>query len=122
MGLLPGQKVKFQGGLCEDCGEPAILTIVGETDSFGSEFITLCNNCYEQMINQEPETMICDYCKKDAICHPTRDYTEGSNGPVYYICSECSRKQYKDLEKEYLLDLKEKEELESLEDYYRNQV
>ncbi len=99
MGLLPGQLVKHQGGLCEDCGEPSTLTMVGETDSFGSEYIDLCQTCYDKDSDKEPEEDNCEWCKKMAICSPVRDWEEGSNGPVYYVCSSCSQKQNEELAK-----------------------
>jgi hypothetical protein len=96
--MMPGDVVKFnKGSICVHCSTfevevPAVVTIVGETDSFGSELLDLCQKCYTAVLEYEPEDE-CEWCGKTAPLHPLRDYDEGLNGPVYQVCKACHKKQ-----------------------------
>ncbi len=99
--------IQCEGYNC-DCNNLAVKRVQGETDSFGAEYFYYCHECYDKMkvdqdkIDAEPE--VCNWCKETAILHPERNWEEGLNGPVYYICDKCSSKQHKDMmeELEYL--------------------
>lgn len=97
MAYLPGQTIKPDPNeVCETHSDrPATHCIVGETDSFGSEFMHLCTECFTKTKQQieNPEPRNCDWCKTLDICKPMRDIDEGSSGPVYYVCTAC-RKRY----------------------------
>jgi len=96
---MPGGLVKFnKGSYCNHCSMEdnpilAVVTIVGETDSFGCELLDLCQKCYTAVLEYEPEPEKCDWCGKTATLSPLRDYTEGLNGPVYQVCRACHKKQ-----------------------------
>ncbi len=82
---------------CEDHPDRiAVMQIVGETDSFGSEFIYACQECldnHREMMKKDGGAMdyICDRCKKPLACLPARDPNEGNAGPVYWVCASCAR-------------------------------
>lgn len=75
----------------------AVASIIGETDSFGSETQEVCQEClkaHKEQVKQDkldPATyMDCDGCgTSDATVKPARDPDEGSCGPVYYWCKKC---------------------------------
>ena len=99
MGYLPGQFVSVEtsvihgyGSTC-DCGADAITAMVGETDSFGSEFLPMCAICkHEHAERGDIEEGVCDWCNRQSVLSPRRDFEEGSSGPVYYVCSPCISK------------------------------
>lgn len=114
MGYLPGQTVSIEtcisegyGSLCEICTEngketEATVALVGETDSWGSEFQPLCH--YHYTIYNPDNTVVegyCDWCKKGGELHDHRDFEEGSSGRVYQVCITCIRKEQDRLEDEY---------------------
>jgi hypothetical protein len=87
----------------------ATRRVQGETDSFGSEMIDLCECCYKEMqeaVEKEREPGgymhgACDWCKKGPFpLKETRDFDEGSSGPVYLCCSGCRQKQNDDIARE----------------------
>ena len=92
---LPGQLLKVpEGMMCDDHEDrPATHRIVGETDSFGSELIDWCNECYNKYLSakENPEyNLSCDHCQAvDCKTTATRDPDEGSCGPVYHLCDNC---------------------------------
>ena len=92
---LPGSHHKLPAGIaCDDCGAPATHRIQGETDSFGAEYIDLCETCYrkEQQLGATTESA-CDWCGKLASdTQPYRDMEEGMCGPVYQVCGDCRKK------------------------------
>ena len=94
---LPGSSHFVPDGQeCDDCGAPAVVRIQGETDSFGCEMFDLCESCAGQLkADMAPMNEgWCDWCKQKATdLQPKRDYEEGINGPVYYVCSGC-RERY----------------------------
>lgn len=86
---LPGHRTKIsEPAPCEDCGKPAVFSVQGETDSFGAEYHDLCRNCAGKF-NPNAEGA-CDFCSTHSnLLKPTRDFEEGANGPVYYVCDPC---------------------------------
>lgn len=90
-----------EGMICDSCGKPAIVRIQGETDSMGSEMHDLCESCSQNWKKQK-ESGSCDWCHKEAeSLSATRDFEEGMAGPVYYICSDCSRKYQEQILEDY---------------------
>ncbi|KXV79704.1 hypothetical protein AD953_01320 [Acetobacter malorum] len=70
----------------------AVANIQGETDSFGAEYILMCQECYDEYKEEakKPHISTCDWCKaKHVTVRPRRDYDEGMSGPVYYVCQNC---------------------------------
>jgi len=91
---LPGSKhVVPEGMMCDSCEvNKATVRIQGETDSFGAEFHDVCADCEKKF--SDSMTGTCDWCGKDEVpLKPTRDYDEGTCGPVYYVCGECKQKK-----------------------------
>lgn len=76
----------------------AVASIIGETDSLGSETREVCQEClnkYKEQVEQDkldPTTYTdCDNCGvSDATVKPARDPEEGTCGPVYYWCRRCA--------------------------------
>lgn len=122
MSYLPGQFVEVSvskyhgyGDTCCNCvwkdgiyNVPAVIAIVGETDSFGSEFLPMCQKHKEEYIAQrdladeveeEHPTGCCDWCKTSGVVvYPHRDSEEGSSGPVYDVCNACIQKENESFE------------------------
>lgn len=97
MAYLPGQVLKPEPrATCDEHSERlSVKRIVGETDSFGSEFIEMCSECYEKHKEHKDdyltEEVLCDICNVIKTgCRPTRDPGEGSSGRVYYACLSCT--------------------------------
>jgi len=82
----------------------ATVRVQGETDSFGCEFIDLCKECAEKHYKAVREyrelERSCDWCRKLGKLAPTRDYDEGSHGPVYEVCEPCWERQFVALQEE----------------------
>lgn len=80
------------GGPAGECGKPSELKVVGEVDSFGYEAHFMCRACHDDMKKQaleNPHLETCPRCKAEAVLIAHRDPDEGSNGPLYYLCSPC---------------------------------
>jgi len=96
--------IECEGYNCE-CNALAVKKVQGETDSFGCEYLYLCHDCYTKLQTSIAENEggedCCDWCKKLAILSPIRDFEEGLNGPIYYVCSSCRNKQDADIWEEY---------------------
>lgn len=94
---LPGSFHVPQGDCDYHPGRPATRRIQGETDSFGAEMIDLCDECYQkdrEEAKNEDYSGNCDWCKSHTDrTIATRDYEEGTHGPVYYVCKECKDRQ-----------------------------
>lgn len=94
---MPGSLFSSPKGMrCDDHPDrPAVKRIQGETDSFGCEMIDVCQECLDKYRSEPEDTSgRCDWCKQDvSVRVPTRDYEEGSCGPIYYACIAC-RKNY----------------------------
>ena len=97
---LPGYSLKVKAGMCCDDhpDRPATHRVVGETDSFGSELLDLCDECFANMKEVEKEETLdpCDICHTDAILAPCRDPDEGLCGRVYYACPSCRTRLWKE--------------------------
>jgi hypothetical protein len=94
----PGQSVFVpEGATCDEHNDrEAKYRIVGETDSFGSELVDMCEECYEEYRQQTDtkyqEIQYCEVCKEmKQYVTRRRDPEEGSSGPVYDMCSDCYR-------------------------------
>lgn len=102
---LPGANHAVpKGAMCDNHPDvPATHRVQGETDSFGSEMLDLCDECYSKI--NTSVSGFCRCCKKrvDKL-YPKRDYEEGPSGPVYYMCKPC-------------ISAENKRELEELEEY-----
>lgn len=92
---LPGQELKVpEDMMCDEHADrPATHRIVGETDSFGSELIDWCDECFNnyKAAKENPEyNLNCDHCHAvDCKTTATRDPDEGSCGPIYHLCDNC---------------------------------
>ena len=104
IGGLPGKILKhFVAGdpvvICDDCNEKiAIVEIQGETDSYGFERMALCKACHEKPAPADA-TMHCSVgrCQNEGLASTfvvSRDWTEGSHGPVYNWCPKCWAEQF----------------------------
>lgn len=109
-----GHPLPEGGTTCDSHPErPATHRVQGETDSFGSEMIDMCDECWAAYKEEakKPNIGQCDWCKsREVALRPSRDYEEGMSGPVYYVCSPCITKrderdrQYMDEHKYDILD------------------
>jgi len=93
---LPGDRRKVPAGdFCETEGHetiPATWRVQGETDSFGAEYIYLCDECVKDLGRHWYEGT-CPKCgTQDVKLYAYRDPDEGSNGPVYQACCTCRSK------------------------------
>lgn len=98
---LPGARHQVPPGMtCDDHPDrPAVLRVQGETDSFGSEMVDLCQECADAHRAQVAELgggSFMGRCGSRACegggevpLFPYRDYDEGMSGPVYYYCRPC---------------------------------
>lgn len=105
---LPGDIVALpRRSMCDQHPEsPAVVRMVGETDSFGSELWDCCQECVDEMKNAPPHVGTCDWCKTPKVeLRNMRDYEEGMHGRVYTVCTPCSdrynKRQIEEFEKEY---------------------
>jgi len=106
---LPGSSHAVLGGAAcdEHPDRPAVKRIQGETDSFGAEYIDMCQECYDEFKRHKDEARhgACDWCKSHATdLRPRRDFEEGSCGPVYQVCGACVRRENERLEEELAYD------------------
>ncbi len=71
--------------------------VQGETDSFGCEYLDMCQECYTAYIEEAKSADYsgrCDWCKKDTDhLYPHRDIEEGSSSRVYEVCRPCINKE-----------------------------
>ena len=98
---LPGQTLPFKpdGRVCDygSCDQTARHCVVGETDSFGSELLYVCDQHYSELqasrAEHEKQQQACDICgiiSED--CQKIRDPEEGLTGRVYTACPECRKR------------------------------
>lgn len=83
---------------CDDHPErDAIKRVQGETDSFGCEYLDMCQKCfdnYKQEVSEADYSGKCEWCKKCSDhLYLHRDIEEGSCGPVYEVCQDCIDKE-----------------------------
>lgn len=98
---LPGQSFSVKddewGTKCYTHHEvEATHRICTESDSFGSEFMNLCDECWnahlahkEKVKNDESLWETCKCGNREPRMIQYRDYEEGMHGPVYEHCSKC---------------------------------
>ena len=102
---LPGHTCYSpEGTFCDEHeGVVASKRVQGETDSFGAEYIDMCDECYAAFLNESKIECcgVCDWCKHEStqLAH-RRDLDEGSCGPVYKVCPECIKKENKRAQEE----------------------
>jgi hypothetical protein len=115
---LPGSRIQGAEGQCEneDCTNPATCRVQGETDGFGAEWWSMCDECAEQSSNPTSAGP-CETCKKDSEkLFPSRCWEEGMNGPVYWVCEQCRAndiKAAKEADAELDQQIKDREEDEA---------
>ena len=123
MAYYPGQFVSIEtsvaqgyGDTCYDCAcdgdedVPATVVIVGETDSFGSEFWPLCEKHHQATIAKKDKALeeelenpsgYCEWCKtSNVFTFPRRDFEEGSSGRLYDVCNKCIDKENDQIRRE----------------------
>ena len=76
---------------------PAVTRMQGETDSFGCEYVCMCQECLDEyrahMEAERNAEHCCDWCKAlKTNVRPYRDMDEGSAGPLYQVCGDCRAK------------------------------
>ena len=84
----------------------AVCRVQGETDSFGSEMLDLCQACLDDLRKENANLLNriekCDYCKSYATgLRDLRDYEEGSCGPVYRVCQPCIQRVRQSEQEDY---------------------
>lgn len=89
---LPGQKLPCP--INQECdnhpGIKAVIRIVGECDSYGSELIDYCQECFDVYENNESSDSICDLCMQESVSlMPFKDQDEGTAGYIYNACPSC---------------------------------
>lgn len=95
VGTLPGNVKRVSGdSVCDECENKALYRVQGETDSFGCEYLYMCEDHYQEHLKCEEEykdkPQYCEWChsEKEDVC-PFRDMDEGMAGPVYDVCPDC---------------------------------
>lgn len=97
---LPGTWTRVKTSQCDDegcyhegCQERPSWSVCTESDSMGSEFEYYCEHhtVEQKKVYAEAPPLVdnCDRCGKKAELLPSRDWEEGSKGPVYDWCSSC---------------------------------
>jgi len=111
---LPGSHHPMpEGTMCDDHPDkPAVRRVQGETDSFGCEYICMCQSCYDtytsyrSSLNGAHHVGKCSCGNQETPLFAKRDYDEGLSGPVYYVCSSCRDAWNKRLAEELEEELK----------------
>ena len=116
---MPGSSHPFPTGSKCDTHEDrlAVARVQGETDSMGCEYLLACQECVDGFRKFDEEEFntprYCDWHRGEGLgVRPTRDYDEGSAGPLYNVCSECRNKR----------DEAAREELEELDEIGYNRA
>jgi len=93
---MPGSTSPVPEGTMCDTHEdrPAVKRVQGETDSFGCEYVCVCQECLDGMHKYRADQLkverLCHWCKKLKLgVRPHRDMDEGMCGPLYDVCSDC---------------------------------
>lgn len=98
---LPGQQSSIKALVrCDSHPDRlAVKRVVGETDSYGCEYISMCPVCLKANDDYEAtadHSGCCDWCKQEKpSLVPHRDFEEGQSGPVYQVCGDCIRSENK---------------------------
>ena len=99
---LPGsRRPATEGMMCDQHPDrPAVRRVQGETDSFGAEYLDLCQECLDEVAKHDAESRTgrCDWCGQHATdLRPRRDFEEGMSGRVYDVCGACVKREYESL-------------------------
>lgn len=91
---LPGALFRPPEGMVCDQHDhvPAVVRVQGNTDSFGSEMVDMCNYCYAQFNVSAAQDVVgkCDLCHEhDRVLKHRRDPEQSPTGPVYMACQDC---------------------------------
>lgn len=104
---MPGSYHRLpEGSMCDEHPDVlAVRRVQGETDSFGCEYVDMCQVCldaYHAYREQERNTpRYCNWCKCEKLgVRPHRDIDEGMAGPVYQVCGDCIAEEHKRLAEE----------------------
>jgi hypothetical protein len=96
---LPGQFIKArEGAVCDEHPDrPATYTMIGETDSFGSETHDMCDECRRDAVSEKERDVnaegLCEICHTmQKGVNESRDPSEGMYGPVYRMCPACKKR------------------------------
>lgn len=95
----------------------AVKRVQGETDSYGCEYIHMCQVCLEafQAYQAQPKPGCCDWCNKMADnLRAHRDLDEGTSGPVYRVCNACVNRESEAI----AIELSENESIYFDDEYY----
>lgn len=103
---LPGSTHDVpKGTMCDDHPHrPAVKRVQGETDSYGSEMIDMCQKCYDKHLKHKDDPVFgtCDCCKASQVqVFPRRSFEEGPAGRVYDYCKGCMDKEREYLKREF---------------------
>lgn len=103
---MPGSTHEVpEGMMCDDHPDrPAVKRVQGETDSYGSEMIDMCQECYDQHLEEKKNPIIgtCDCCKATQVeVFPRRSFEEGPAGRIYDYCKGCMAKEAEYLQREF---------------------
>jgi len=88
---------------------PAVKRMQGETDSFGAEYLCLCQPCVDKIRAHELAMRTVEqYCEwhrgMGVDVRPHRDFEEGAAGRLYDVCGKCRRKELDRLDEELVND------------------
>jgi hypothetical protein len=95
---MPGSFHRVPLGMeCDDHpGTLAVKRMQGETDSFGCEYVDMCQVCYDThkaMSLAYVHIGVCDWCKTPEVeLRKRRDTDEGMAGRLYDVCDSCISK------------------------------
>lgn len=93
---IPGEVRRVVDGVerCQHrgCGSMATHEMVGETDSFGSEYYYYCTSHIDRHRIPKYTVGVCEHCCVTKEVRMRRDPEEGMNGPLYELCDDCHRK------------------------------
>ena len=93
---VTGQVLRCPYGQACDKHEERLaeVRVVGETDSFGSELVDMCQECFQDYLRDkrdaQDELVRCQLCGSVTdTCKAWRDPEEGISGRHYMACQTC---------------------------------
>lgn len=95
------------GTMCDQHEDrPAVKRVQGETDSFGCEYVCMCQECYDAYRKYRDEEyeaeQFCEQCSQmKQHCRQVRDPDEGQAGRLYTVCEDCRIKNAERATEEY---------------------
>jgi hypothetical protein len=109
---MPGAHHDVPDGMMCDLhrDRPAVARIQGETDSMGAELNDMCQECLDayRVEISKPYIGRCDWCKREGLkLRSKRDWEEGTHGPVYLVCDDCSTNYNRRVAEEFQNDWNE---------------